>query len=220
MSGKHLVVVPGFSMRALEKQLGGLPLIFSKNNINFDIIDYLKKPRVEKSIIGWNLAKAVEVAKTIIEAKKLRGKRNAFVYSYGLPVVSKLSKELNFDTMVVYAPVFGPGTIRWKWYQKIFLKLPRLFPGFAEMESKKLWEEIFANLSRLKQEGIKIIFLIPPEKNGSHQDEKVKYTKEDIERMKIFGEVRKLPEPTHYIEGQNLKEVEKCILKAFKPSFF
>ena len=211
---KELVLIPGFSMETPEKRLGELFPFLHEHNIKFGIIRYLWKVVAEKSLVGWNLDKAVEAARTIIEKEGLDGAKNAFIYSYGLTVASRL--ELNFDTMVFYAPVFGPGTVIYRDKEKKLLTDPEHFPGFTELENEKFWHEIYAGLARYKEKGTKMTFLVPPENNGFYQDGRIKYTKKDIERMKIFGEVKILPEATHYIEGKNLK----VTLKALKPSFF
>ncbi|MCK5044182.1 hypothetical protein KAR26_00440 [Candidatus Parcubacteria bacterium] len=214
MQERNLVLVPGFSMETPEKRLGGLFPFLHKNNINFDIIDYLAKVIAEKSLIGWNLDKAVEEARVIIKAKKLRARSNAFVYSYGLPVVSQLSEELNFDTIIFYAPVFGHGTVVYRENETQFLADPVHFPGFAELESKNFWHKIWYGLMEHKKNGTKMIFFLPPEnKLRIRQDGRTEYTKKIVEEIETFGEVRTLPEPNHYIEGNNLEEIKKCILE-------
>ena len=211
MSGRKLVLIPGFSMEIPEKRLGGLFPFLCENNTDFDIIRFLQKVVAEKSIVGWNLDRAVQEAKAIIKAKELRGTRNAFVYSYGLTVVSQLSKELIFGTMVFYAPVFGPGTVIYRDQEKPFPEDPERFPGFAELENKEFWYKIYDGLAKYKEEEAEMIFLLPPENNGFRQDGRVKYADKDVKRMEIFGEIRTLPEPNHYIEGNNLEETKKCI---------
>ena len=210
----------GYSPRPAAKQLENIIKVFQKAGINFFLIDYLAAAMKELffPLTGRNMANVVDEAISLMKAIGTEKQIDALLaYSYGAPVaINAISKtKRKIKKLILIAPVFGVGTIKLKWYEKILLKFPRLFPGFAEMESQEFWDSIFHNLKQLKDDGTEITFFVSEKHEGSYQDGRTIYMDQVIEEMKKYGKVKILPEPGHRAAVENINNIEE-VKKVFE----
>ncbi len=228
MNGKVLGF-GGFSKVPPEEQFGkGL-------GITKDV-DYLRKIREERffPLTMYDSEDARKETERIMYLGTDINKNIIVTWSYGM-IPAVLQEVCVPKKLIIVVPPFGTNSVRWKWYEKILLKVPWLFPGFAEMENPKFWKKIFFRLKELKERGTEIIFFIPKKRGYNNkwsyylevdglpedeikkitesEDERVRYTVESIEKMLKVGTFRELPCTGHKVAIQNEDNI-KAILKA------
>lgn len=197
---------PEKDFRNLLKQLSSLPA-----NLEAITIDYLKKEGKRSFLVTRKTAiDAKERTIEIIRKENIKPEE-MITWSYGIiPAILASTYMPGLKKIIMVSPVFGQGSIKWKWYEKILLLLPKIFPGFREMESERFWQGIYSRLRILKEKGLKLVFLIPP----GHQDGRIKYSSEAIAEMKRTGQVIELPKPGHRAavnDEENIKKISNIL---------
>ena len=149
-----------------EKEFRKVKEILSAKGVKFVYFDWLKR--------SFCLAK--EVICTITNSGTERvilssgvGMIPAILAANILPVPPK--------KIVIVGPVFGKGSIRYKWHEK----LRGRFFGFGSMESEEYWQKQYSYLDLLVQKGVEIVFLLSP------MDGRTEYSDEATRKMESFS---------------------------------
>lgn len=182
-----------------------------------EIIDFLRKERGKKSFIAIGRDSKKAIKETMIiwnENRKIRPKI-IIAYSYGIVPAIYLANQIYPKQIVLICCPLAPDTLKWNSFEKPLLLFPKTFPGYAEMESDEFWLKIWNDLYWLKTEGVSITFVIPPVYQGHHQDGRIKYSKETIEKMNETGRIAILPIGGHLAAVKETRNIEliKTIIK-------
>lgn len=186
------VFVNGYTSYPNSERVKGLSKFCKTLGVNLIKIDPLKN--IRKSLL-FKLTKLTirdseYAAKSIEEDIGEEPIDLLMCFSYG--VVAVLQKKCRIKRLILMAPSWGD--IKFHPTERL---ATRFFKGFREMENGDLKKKIFKRLEILHNEGTEIIFLIPENGVLSYGDNRVGYTKEDLEEISKFGKVITVFSPEH-----------------------